>query len=109
MATIRQWLDDAGFDWTVGSIIYQEVDGDTPGWKAPVSAELISADHPILTKAFNSDFDAPECPRFIATDREALYFPSYCDGDGSNRLAKVWKNIETNLDFNEYPTPYPGS
>lgn len=74
MATIKQWLDDAGFAWDEGTILYQDVDGDYPGWDNPISAVLITAYHPILTKVFDNDCDAPECPRFIAADCKALYF-----------------------------------
>lgn len=88
MTTIREWLNIKGFDWPTGSIIYQETaDGHYPGWQDPLNSYKITSKHHILDKPFNSGFGGPECPRFFARDKEAVYFPSQYDG--STRCVRV--------------------
>ena len=112
MATIREWLNKAGFDWRTGRIIFQETyycdtleRHDTPGWASPEGAREITADDPILDYEFDDGFGAPECPKFIAEDRDRFFFPAQYDG--ATWLEFVWKDINKYLDANN-ETPYPG-
>ena len=104
VATIAGWLNEAGFDWESGTIIWQDTGTDEPGWASMKSARKIPPDHPILTKEFDSGFGRAECPRFIAEDRERLYFPSQYDG--KTDLVYVYKNIDVYLTSKD--SPYPG-
>ena len=106
MATIREWLNEAGFNWEKGTIIYQPTEGDCPGWNSPLSAAVIMPNHPILTKEFDERDGGPRCPRFIAEDDEAIYFPAQYDG--STWVNKIWKDITKYLDYKNNVTPYPG-
>lgn len=107
MATIRQWLDAEGFNWTTGRIIYQPTgDNFTPGWSAPAGAEQIGADHPILDHEFYDGHGGPECPRFIAEDAARIYFPNQYDGATS--IVAVWKDLARYLEWQTTETPYPG-
>lgn len=57
MATLKEWLDEEGFNWEVGHIIYQPKDNySSPGWGNSVGAEWITMEHPILIKEFDSGF-----------------------------------------------------
>ena len=108
--TIRGWLENAGFDWENGRILYQKVKDDnwgkTPGWSSPTGAGFISHDAPILDEVFSTGYGGPTTPRFIATDEEKLYFPAQYDG--ATWLEVIWKDIEKYLDFANYESPYPG-
>lgn len=117
MATIKQWLIDAEFDWENGRIIFQELKKDpddpsetlaySPGWSDIEEVEQaieIEKNHEILTLKFCNSFGSPECPRFMAEDNNAIYFPTQYDGATS--LTKVYKlNYYLN---NKSLTPYPG-
>lgn len=106
-ATIRAWLTDGGFDWTDGRILWQDTEEDdsSPGWATPRAAAWIEPTHAILDKEFHDGYGGPECPRFIAEDNKALYFPNQYDG--STGLTVVMKDLSHYLDpKNE--TPYPG-
>lgn len=105
MATIKKWLNENGFNWETGRIIYHETDDSSPGWGDAKSAEEVPADHPILIKEFYDGHGGPECPRFVAEDSQAIYFPSQYDG--STGCEKVWKNLDRYLDP-KTETPYPG-
>lgn len=81
MATIREWLDTAGFDWNSGKIIWQRTEyNEYPGWESPVDACFIPKDHHILDEVFDDGFGGSECPRFIAEDDKTFYFPAQYDG-----------------------------
>jgi len=105
MATLRAWLNEAGADFDNLRIVYQAVDGGSPGWGTPISSELIDTNHPILDKIFHPGYGGPECPRIIADDDKRLYFPSQYDG--STCLETVEKDILIYLD-RSIETPYPG-
>jgi len=106
-ATLKYWLDSLGFDWASGRIIYQHTEeGCAPGWTSPESAEQIASDHVILTTEFDCRSGAPKCPRIVAEDKDAIYFPSQYDGATS--LEMVWKDLDRYLDFENNETPYPG-
>jgi len=107
MTTIRDWLTEMHFDFSSGVIIFQSVkDNQAPGWYDPISSEVINENHPVLNQEFNSGFGSPSCPRFIAKDNEAVYFPYQYDG--STNIQKIWLDINNYLDFTHYYTPYPG-
>ena len=107
MTTIRQWLNEGGFDWDKGRIIIQEVNGNYPGedWNDRISASEDKA-HFLVDKEFDSGYGGPECPRFIAEDKDKLYFPEQYDGATS--LCIVFKDISKYLNYKDYPSPYPG-
>jgi len=107
MATLREFLDQAHFDWNTGKIIVQltEEEDGSQGWNTPVSAKWIEKDDPILDKKFSDGFGGPECPRFIAEDAESLYFPYQYDG--ATGPVAVFKKIERYLDP-KVESPYPG-
>jgi hypothetical protein len=105
--TLKKMLDGLGFDWETGRIVHQPVDAaKAPGWSDPVGAEFIEAGDSILTTEFDNGFGAPQCPRFVAEDASAFYFPMQYDG--ATQLEKVWKDLGKYLDFEKNPTPYPG-
>jgi len=106
MATIKQWLDEKGFDWANGRIVYQEVkQGHSLEWGMPKAGRLIDADDPILIQQFDSGYGWPECPRFVAEDARGMYFPGQYDG--ATLVVMVHKDITVYLD-KDMPTPYPG-
>jgi|SRR3972149_311509 len=112
MATIRQWLNEAGFDYTRGEIVFHHVEEDaTPGWGNAIAASLwtLQDQAPEAVKELDREFDTgyggPQCPQFIADDGVKLYFPDQYDG--STSLVTVYKNIARYLDI-KTPTPYPG-
>ena len=107
MYTLKEFLDGMDFDWATGRIIYQAVgEKQYPALDDPVNAEEITADHEILTTEFDASYSEYACPRFIAEDAEAFYFPYYYDG--STAATKVWKDIDKYLDYRTNKTPYPG-
>lgn len=111
MATIHQWLKAVNFNFKCGIILYQPVEiyedyYPSPGWTTPASAELVGENHTILHKEFHNGFGSPQCPRFVAKDDQAIYFP--CQYDGATNIQKVWLDLNKYLDFNNHHTPYPG-
>jgi len=107
MSTIRAWLDEAGFDWAAGRIIWHDTGaGGSPGWSEAVGAREVSADDTILRREFDSGYGGPECPRFIAFDAKRIYFP--WQYDGATGLETVNRDPDTYLDWEANPTPYPG-
>lgn len=107
MSTLRSWLNDAGFDWENGTIVYQEANGYSPGWSG--SEELspprvIESSDSVLDREFDSGYGAPRAPRIFARDNHAVYFPGQYDG--STWLETVIIDPEYYLSGNA--TPYPG-
>lgn len=81
MASIRKWLDGAGFDWEEGTIVVQTTDDDEcPGWGRLKSGEVASRDHHLVAKEFGDELGAPECPRFWAICGTRIYFPHQYGG-----------------------------
>ncbi len=108
MATLREWLTNAGFDWDTGTIIYQEIGDDEnyPGWASELKCgSKIPNTAPILDHKFSCGFGGPMCPRILAKDRKAVYFPSKYDG--STELVKVVTDVRHYLKEGN-DTPYPG-
>lgn len=104
--TLRQWLTQAKFDFAEGRIIYHPVrDNEYPGY-SDLWGEPIPMPEEILDQVFRADYEGPECPRFIAEDSRALYFP-YKD-KGRTGLVVVYKNLDAYTTRLEQ-TPYPGS
>lgn len=106
MSTLREFLNDKGFNWASGRIIVQQCDEDeSPGWASPKSAFVVEHDDGVLDKEFYAGYGGPNCPRYIAEDSEAYYFPSQYDG--STNPEKVLKDINRYMDITN-ETPYPG-
>lgn len=105
MASIYEWLSEAGFDFKLGTIIYQGVGEDScaPGWSTPTMACTITDD--ALHKQFDCGYGAPECPRFFARCGNWVYFPEQYDG--ATGLVKVNIRPSHYLDIKNH-TPYPG-
>lgn len=116
MATLREFLDEQKFDWHSGTILIQwtkiymyddgEEDKERPGWDEITGASFITFDHPILDKEFSDGYGGPECPRFVAEDAEAIYFPGTYDG--ATWCSKVYKELGKYLDWENLETPYVG-
>lgn len=106
MATLRQLLTQAEFDFESGSIYYSESKEDdySPGWGDGMPAVKIDLSHPILDKDFYTGYGSPQCPRFIAYDKESVYFP--CQYDGSSWVESVYLKPDQYLGGKT--TPYPG-
>jgi len=101
LGSIRKYLDNCGFDWKTGKIILQK----GGGWDTGHGGKLISNDDPALDIEFDDGFGGPDCPRYVASDKEKIYFPEQYDGATGGIF--VFKNIKKYLgDENE--TPYPG-
>lgn len=105
MSTIRGWLNDAGFDWSAGTVIYHHTTGTGPGRCRAESAEIVDSDSWVLDWDFSPSYGNPECPRFVAFDGRAIYFP--WQYDGSTGLQVVVKDPGFYLDP-QNETPYPG-
>lgn len=108
-ATLRRWLDDAGFHWETGVIAYQRVaKDDYPGWGDPLEGtvtEAIKFDHEILDRPFEDGYGAPMCPRVVCYDSLWIYFPYQYDG--ATGLVKVSRTPNAYIG-NNTRTPYPG-
>jgi len=105
MATIRNFLDGKGFDWGTGLIILQWT---RRPWDVDVadSRRVEGRNDAALDYEFNEIWDGREgCPRFIAHDSEAVYFP--CVVDGVTWCEKVFKDPER-YSIGEVLVPYPG-
>lgn len=114
MANLKKWLDELGFDWEYGTIIYQPVKEDKdyqpcPGWASADELEqpmYISKSAAILSVEFDDGFGSPQCPRVLAADANAIYFPKQYDG--STSLVKIITNLDYYLSVKGISTPYPG-
>jgi len=108
MSTLREWLTDAGFDWANGRIVYQAVAPDAycPGWGSPISGKFIDSTHPVLDEQFESGYGAPRCPRIIARDGVAIYFPGQYDG--STWLERIVIDLDKYVGADFIVSPYPG-
>ena len=110
MSTLRELLNEIGFEWGNGRILYQPISEDAycPGW-AGVDEILeiveIYSYHEILDEEFNSGYGAPYMPRFYARDSRRFYHPSQYDG------STCIETIEVEFDGligTRSPLPYPG-
>lgn len=105
--SIREWLNDANFNWEVGVIIIQDGDWNKEDSIFPITrANKISHDSPILDRVFGTGYGGTEAPLFIAEDDKCIYFADQYDGAQS--LVVIQKDITKYLDFNEYRIPLPG-
>lgn len=108
MATVRKWLEEGGFSWETGVVVFQETTGYSPGWSNAdeiLPGVFLKSDDEILDKEFGPGYGAPECPRIFAKDGDWIFFPGQYDG--ATWLEKV--NINPGYYLNkENPTPYPG-
>lgn len=110
MSTLRKDLNEKGFDWESGMIVYQAVSEEaySPGWAGEnelSQSVQIDENHPILDEEFFSGYGSPQMPRFVACDSTYIYFP--VQRDGATFIAKVLRLIG-NYIGSEMPTPYPG-
>lgn len=106
--TLRKWLNEAGFDWSSGRIVYHYGKDQAVCYSEDYDVDArieIGWAHPILDKGFYSGYGVVECPAIIAKDNKALYFPSRYDGTTS--LVKVMLDIDHYLQDGSR-TPYPG-
>lgn len=90
MANLRSWLNEQGFDWETGEIVYQG---------------LVHRDHPILDAEFYDGYGTANCPPIVAKDKEAIYFPTQYDG--ATALERVVLDLEY-YTKKGVKTPYPG-
>lgn len=103
-ATIRSWLTEAGFWWEAGQIVVHDLKPDTSPFYAEgddvSNRRIIDHDDPILDQDCGY-----ECPRFVAHDLTATYFP--VQYDGAVWIEWVSHNI---LDYLKpgSVTPFPG-
>ena len=107
--TIRKLLNDEGFDWQRGEILYQTWPSDTPGWGAAnVPAHYITQDDVILDLEFDDGYGGPDCPRFLAKDGRFLYFP--VQYDGATWIDKMAWDLDWYCEIAEpmRKLPYPG-
>jgi hypothetical protein len=106
-STIRSWLEEQGFDWDSGVIVYQWREGGefAPGWSTPDSSRQLDFTDPILDTRFCTGHGGPMAPRFFAKDRTAVYFPGQYDG--ATWCEKVVTDPKWYLDPAN-KTPYPG-
>ena len=105
--TIRKWLNEAEFNWERGRIIWGDTgDAPYPGGAMTKQNIEIEHNHPVLDLKFDSDHGGPHCPRFIAYDNVAIYFPAQYDG--ATWLEKVWRSPKRYLGKTVEKTPYPG-
>jgi hypothetical protein len=108
MATLRQFLDSQGFDWRTGYIVIHPTpeEGSNPGWEELSGTPFVAPPtHEILDKEFYDGYGGPKCPRFVARDKDALYFP--IQYDGATCCCKVFGDLRVYLSGDEQ-TPYPG-
>ncbi len=107
MAILRRELQKVGFDFASGRILYQQVDDISPGWadKNEVGEIIeIDFDHPILDFDFDNDYGDFGMPRFVAEDKDKIYFP--CEYDGLCWVDWVYKDIDKYIEYGL--TPYIG-
>ena len=107
-ATIRQWLDQSGFDWANGRVIWHPTPEDTsPGnWTREGAPVEVGKGHIMLNVPFYTGFGGAMCPRFVAYDADRIYFPERYDG--STSLAFVYRDLNEYLGDGAAETPYPG-
>jgi len=110
MDTLRGELNDHGFDWQTGRIIYQPVTDNaySPGWADGndlLPAFEIPTDHPILDEPYDGGYGAPRCPRIVAFDTAHIYYPYQYDGASGLTTMKIRPDAYIG---STDPTPYPG-
>ena len=121
MAILRRELQKVGFDFASGRILYQQVDYISPGLLSAALSALfellgwadkkevgeiieIDFDHPILDFDFDNDYGDFGMPRFVAEDKDKIYFP--CEYDGLCWVDWVYKDIDKYIEYGL--TPYIG-
>jgi len=110
MATLRELLTHAEFNWDEGLIVWQPVDGKAscPGWAhcdELLEPMFIKNDHWVLDAEFSTGYGSPEMPRFVAKDDKRIYFP--VQYDGSTHVDWVCQSLTPYINGTE-AFPYPG-
>ena len=109
MATLRKMLDNAGFCWDTGVIVWQDVteEAHSPGWAGEdelKKPEFIDKHHAVLDTEFDASYGAPRCPRFVAKDHRRIFFP--VQYDGSTTVDWVCQSLTPYMNGENFP--YPG-
>lgn len=76
--SFRELLNENGFDWEKGRIIYQEAPSYLPGrvaWNYFNGTVEISKDHPALDWKPEKGFPGNQMRRLVGFDSRAIYFP----------------------------------
>ena len=94
--TLRQCLDERGFDWASGTIIRQEM----VNFDKPVSARNISSDDPLLDRTFESLLEETGS-RVVAWDSRAIYVHCTNAEEGEAWLDRVALDPRAYLDLKE--------
>ena len=93
MATIRDCLDELGFDWEHGKIVLQ-----VWGRQKSMSSELIAHDNAVLDGVLDC-FDAPS---LIAEDRERIYRTTTSAYESSIQMVAIFKDVTKYLDVTNH-------
>lgn len=105
MATLREWLQEAGFPFGEPGtwILHQEADS-YPGWNNDGQIREITHEDKVLDEVFECGFGGPQAPRIAAGDGKFIYHPAQYDG--STWLEKTPVTPAGILEAGA--TPYPG-
>lgn len=98
--TLKIELDKLGYDWDNGTMALQP----GRGWESPGRAKQVKKSDPLLQQNFSNGVNL-DLPRFIASDKKALYV-TYRNHQGSG-LAKVLKNAGDYIHTPDEVIPYP--
>jgi hypothetical protein len=113
--TLRKWFNKVDADWETLIIILHTVkDNNCPGWEEAENSfkfdfrnkKLQTPDvKEFLDTEFYSGHGFAKAPRFIAEDKDRIYFPSKYDG--ATCIEMIYKDIDKYIDIKN-ETPYPG-
>ena len=118
--SLRDELSILGFMWhDKESIVvlhdHRPLDEDeyvrAPGWdgrnkdRDPIVLTDCEFDHELLDVEYCNGFGSPDCPRFIAYDRDCIYFP--VQYDGATWVEEIQRSPLMYIN-GRHETPYPG-
>lgn len=114
--TLREYLDKAGFDWETGTIVIQKAtpqdwwDEDDGYYESSPIYEWDKFTGKIVKtedSALSEDLGAwSPLPKFVARDKEFIYFPAQYDG--ATWVEKVAVDIKRYAGDNPLQGLYPG-